>query len=548
MIWFQRGRYRHGDLPKGLLVGSAVGACVTTTLLGRTRASTSTGARPSENSTSGSRARVHNPQCRLHSPVCSALEPSDSPMVSIPSSAPSQDHCPVHCAPVPSDLIRPEPSTRRRSVRRTSQNRGRLGVRDAWHGSRYWTRGSGASLHGESGRSDAGRRSHGSPVETSSILVSSRLETCDRRSYDHPRAPREAAAADRSAVAFGQRSHRRAWPLRTHARPASSRQRRPHDQRQPADRMKAPRPRRCDGRVRGTHPQSGNGAGAPACGPASATAPRDLQARDAHSDRICSATRCPSGEPGWRRRPATDLSSTSTASHVWFDLFQPIRFVSVFFAGGLNPGAARADLGDDHRPAVVSHRSGQRLDRLEPDRTGGGAAGLLHGPEDQGRLARSVSGRHRVGRQHHHPGSATASLHLDLDQAAAPHCPQDAGIDAAEAIVQLPEALRPAVSASGQQRRRRGRIVHGVWLPGGFQAVGSDADLAAAHRPDPRSVLRDHAHERAGSLRDRLVEVGALHGRRPRADRSSADGLAAAGREDRSAHGWRRRRHRLRSA
>ena len=50
-----------------------------------------------------------------------------------------------------------------------------------------------------------------------------------------------------------------------------------------------------------------------------------------------------------------------------------------------------------------------------------------------------------------------------------------------------------------------------------------------------------HAHERAGSLRDRHVEVGALHGGRPGADRSRHDGMALARREGRPA-GARRRR------
>ena len=221
--------------------------------------------------------------------------------------------------------------------------------------------------------------------------------------------------------------------------------------------------------------------------------------------------------------------------HVWFDLFEPIRLISVLLRRRLHPGAAGADLGDDHRPAVVSHRSRQRLDRVEPHRTGGGAAGLLHGPEDHGRVARSLAGRDGVRRQtsssrRRQPHPSTS---IWIRPPRRTHR-QTAGIDAAEAVVQLAEdasicssSCRPAPSAGG----RASCTVFGcqvdfeqtgqppIWLPLISQVLIPYS--ATTHTNDP------------GSLRDRLVEVGALHGRRARADRSSADGVAPAGREDR---------------
>ena len=262
------------------------------------------------------------------------------------------------------------------------------------------------------------------------------------------------------------------------------------------------------------------------------------------SARTSSATRCPSGEPGWRRRRATGPSSTTTASRL-------VRSLPADQADQrvprrrLHPRVAGADLGNDHGPSVVSHRSRQRVDCVEPHRAGGGVAGLLHRPEDHGRVARSLAGRRGVGRQHHHPGignrippSGSGSGRGSSRTAGRWHRRGGGGRSAAG-------DLRSGVPAARQHRRAAGtpraRSLAARWT---FEHVRPAADLAPAHRSGPGSVLGDHPHERPGSLRDRLVEVGALHGGRTRADRSRDDGVAAARREDRPAHGRRRGGHR----
>ena len=226
--------------------------------------------------------------------------------------------------------------------------------------------------------------------------------------------------------------------------------------------------------------------------------------------------------------------------HVWFDLFQPTRLVSVLFAGSATPVL---------RVPIWGTITGRQSYRIEAGsawiasarhRAGGGARGLLHRSQDHGRVARSLAGRHRVRGQHRHPGvghrrapSGPGSDRRAAHRPGGGHRRGGGGRPPAG-------ALRSRASASCQPRPGRGRLVHGVRLPGRLPAVRAGADLASAHQSGPGALRGRHAHERAGSLRDRHVEVGALHGGRPRADRSRHDRMAPARREGRPA-GARRR-------
>jgi hypothetical protein len=127
--------------------------------------------------------------------------------------------------------------------------------------------------------------------------------------------------------------------------------------------------------------------------------------------------------------------------HVWFDLFEPIRLISVYFAGSPAP-VLRVPIGGtitgrqsyriEAGSAWIASNLIARVLELQGCYTGlkirGGSIDLSQ--------AATVSGDNIF-----IPVGATCSLHLDLDQGAAPPTPQDAGLDAAEAVVQLPKAL-----------------------------------------------------------------------------------------------------------
>ena len=125
--------------------------------------------------------------------------------------------------------------------------------------------------------------------------------------------------------------------------------------------------------------------------------------------------------------------------NVWFDLFQPIRLVSVFFAGSSSP-VLRVPIGGtitgrqsyriEAGSAWLASNLIARVSALQGYYTG---LRITGGSIDLSQVA-SGSGDSII-----IPAAATASLHLDLDRAAAPHSPQAAGIDAAESVVQLPE-------------------------------------------------------------------------------------------------------------
>jgi hypothetical protein len=124
--------------------------------------------------------------------------------------------------------------------------------------------------------------------------------------------------------------------------------------------------------------------------------------------------------------------------HVWFDLFEPTRLISVFFAGFSIPVlrvpiwgtiTARQSYRIEAGSVWVASNLIARVPELQGYYTGlkvrGGTLDLSQ--------AATASGDNIV-----IPAGATASLQLDLNQAAAPSAAQDAGIDAVEAVVQLP--------------------------------------------------------------------------------------------------------------
>ena len=127
--------------------------------------------------------------------------------------------------------------------------------------------------------------------------------------------------------------------------------------------------------------------------------------------------------------------------NVWFDLFQPIRLINVFFAGSSTPVlrvpiwgtiAGRQSYRIEAGSAWIASHLIARVATLQGYYTGLKIAG---GSIDLSEVA-TASGDSII-----IPASATASLHLDLDQTAAPHAPQAAGIDATESVVQLPESF-----------------------------------------------------------------------------------------------------------
>ena len=178
-------------------------------------------------------------------------------------------------------------------------------------------------------------------------------------------------------------------------------------------------------------------AGQPA-GPASATAPLVFRRETAFRSNLLG-----NSVPEWGTGMAPSASYgpflDEHGLHVWFDLFQPIRLISVFFAGSPNPVlrvpiwgtiTGRQSYRIEAGSAWIASNLIARVAALQGYYTG---LKITGGSLDLSQVA-TASGDSIV-----IPGSATASLHLDLDQAAAPHTPQAAGIDAAEAVVQLPE-------------------------------------------------------------------------------------------------------------
>lgn len=125
--------------------------------------------------------------------------------------------------------------------------------------------------------------------------------------------------------------------------------------------------------------------------------------------------------------------------HVWFDVFEPTRLVSVYFAGGYAPVL---------RVPIWGTITGRQSYRIEAGSVWIASNLIARVPELQGYYtglkirggtldlsqAATASGDNIV-----IPGGVTASLHLDLDQAVAPPAPPDAGIDAGEAVIQLPK-------------------------------------------------------------------------------------------------------------
>ena len=125
--------------------------------------------------------------------------------------------------------------------------------------------------------------------------------------------------------------------------------------------------------------------------------------------------------------------------HVWFDLFEPTRLISVFFAGFSIPVL---------RVPIWGTITGRQSYRIEAGSVWIASNLIARVPELQGYYtglkirggtldlsqAATASGDHIV-----ISSGATASLHLDLDQPAAPAAGQDAGTDAVEAVVELPK-------------------------------------------------------------------------------------------------------------
>lgn len=147
--------------------------------------------------------------------------------------------------------------------------------------------------------------------------------------------------------------------------------------------------------------------------------------------------------PGW----ATGMAPSESYGpfldehgfHVWFDLFEPTRLISVFLAGLPNPVlrvpvwgtiAGRQSYRIEAGSAWLASDLIARVAELQGHYTG---LTITGGTLDLSQAA-AASGDSIV-----IPAGATASLHLDLDQAAAPPSPQDAGIDAGDAIVHLPK-------------------------------------------------------------------------------------------------------------
>ena len=147
--------------------------------------------------------------------------------------------------------------------------------------------------------------------------------------------------------------------------------------------------------------------------------------------------------PGWANGMAPSASygpfHDEHGLSVWFDLFEPTRLVSVFLAGLSTPllrvpiwgtitgrQSYRIEAGSVWIASNLIARVPELLDHYTGLKIRGGTLDLSQ--------VASLSGDSIV-----IAAGASASLHLDLDQAAAPPAPPDAGIDAGEAVVQLPK-------------------------------------------------------------------------------------------------------------
>ena len=127
--------------------------------------------------------------------------------------------------------------------------------------------------------------------------------------------------------------------------------------------------------------------------------------------------------------------------HVWFDLFEPTRLISVFLAGSSSPVlrvpiwgtiTGRQSYRIEAGSVWIASNLIARVPELQGHYTG---LKITGGSLDLSQVATASGDNIFI------PAGATASLHLDLDQAGAPPAPQAAGIDAAEAIVRLPKTF-----------------------------------------------------------------------------------------------------------
>ena len=190
-------------------------------------------------------------------------------------------------------------------------------------------------------------------------------------------------------------------------------------------------------------------------------------------------------------------------------------------SGGLSAPILRAPVrGLLNWPAVLSHRSGQRVDCLRAHRKHRRAAGLLHRSDRQGRVARPVAGGDAVGQPGHHQCGGGRRPSSRFHQPAPAHAPQIAGVDAIESSVSLPKTfdLRFRFQSSTLQSGAGASTAFGCTT--NFKPTGQPPVWVA---PVSQILVRysaSTANEHAGSFRGRLLEVGSLHGERQRGDRS----------------------------
>ena len=162
---------------------------------------------------------------------------------------------------------------------------------------------------------------------------------------------------------------------------------------------------------------------------------------------------------------------------IWFDIFHRITLVTFYLAGVSAPILrARVPSGACSRAGCPIASSRQRVDCRGRDRTGGCAAGLLHGPQRQGRaldlsLAATRPGR-RSSSMRRRPRrfiSNSTSRRPRTPRRLRSRCRGGGGRP-------LPKPwncgsrLRPAAS-------RQGRLVHGVRLHHVLQAVRPGASI-----------------------------------------------------------------------
>ncbi len=128
--------------------------------------------------------------------------------------------------------------------------------------------------------------------------------------------------------------------------------------------------------------------------------------------------------------------------HVWFDLFEPIRLITVFFAGFSIPVM---------RVPIWGTITGRQSYRIEAGSAwiassliapvGATLQGYYTGLKIAGGSLDLSQVASASGDDIFIPASAAAALHLDLDQTAAQQTAQPAGVDAFEAVVRLPKTL-----------------------------------------------------------------------------------------------------------